>query len=194
MNHDATFPPALWGSNGSATKRPHGFKNLGILILALGSTPNMAFAHDAMTAEDVRYANEVREVALTGTGFRNVRAGNTGMRMETGQILVTRTGVRAQQKPTKPAVSGVDHTGEFRSVAMPGYLDPRFGASLDVPITAENPGSSQDNGILRTRFALSTTFHIGEAEYQWFFGKSHGNRKHFDHGNGGYKIGISYRF
>jgi hypothetical protein len=186
MNHDDTFPIALWGSKGSATKRPYGFKNLGMLIFALGSQATMVSAHDAIAAEDIRRATEVREVALSRTGFGEVRAGNTGTWGEMGQILSTPSGISAQQRPITPAVSGVVQTGEFRSGPLPGYLDPRFGASVDVPITGANPGRSPDDGILRTRFALSRTFHIGEAEYQWFFGKSHGNRKNFDHGNGGY--------
>ena len=196
MNHKHTFRPALWGSKGSAMKRPYGLKRIGILILALGSTPNMASAQDVMTSEDVRHVTEVRDVAPIRNGFieSNVPAGKPGMRGDMGRILSTQSGVRAQQRPTEATVNSVGNMGEFRSGAMPGYLDPRFGAPADIPIAGANPGGRHADGVHNTRFTLSRTFHIGEAEYQWFVGKAQKNRKNFDHGNGGYRLGISYRF
>lgn len=201
MKHKQRSRRVLWSSKGSASKRAYVLNGIGVLILALGTIPNTVSAQDAMTSDVVRDVTEVREVSPTRTGFseRNFDAENAGMSSDMDWNLSTQSGGGAQKSLNESDVRGVGRTGEFRSGAMrsgamPGYLDPRFGASADLPIAGTNLGGSHADGVRTTNFALSRTFHIGQAEYQWFFRKSHKYRNNFDRGNGGYMVGIGYRF
>lgn len=179
-----------------STKCSYGVKGIGILLYLLGSVPNAVSADDAIISENIAEVSGRINPSLPtfASNEGNVDGGILGMREDLGWYLSKLSVERAQQRLLYSTVKGDRYKEESGNSAMRGYDDSRFDEFAVFPIAGADPGRISGGGISGESFALSSKFHIGHSEYQWFFRKSHSTHKHLDRGPGGYMVGLGYNF